>query len=162
MRKGLRTLGPENQTLVMFEDFMDSRSLFLTANTTTIYSVVWLNTTEPRIAGVKMRDIRFGFNEFDVLSEYQSELNKLADFLTKNPNTYVVMAGFTDSVGTEAYNLPLSKRRVKSVANYLEQQGVGMDRMTLLWYGKTNPLANNSTREGRAKNRRVEVAVGGM
>jgi outer membrane protein OmpA-like peptidoglycan-associated protein len=73
----------------------------------------------------------------------------------------VVLAGFTDDVGTETYNLPLSKRRVESVADYLERQGVGKDRMTLLWYGQTNPIADNSTAEGRAMNRRVEIAVGG-
>jgi outer membrane protein OmpA-like peptidoglycan-associated protein len=87
---------------------------------------------------------------------------KKADFLKSNSETNVVMAGFTDNVGTEAYNLPLSKRRVESVANYMEQQGVGADRMALLWYGQTNPIADNSTPEGRAKNRRVEIAVGGM
>lgn len=87
---------------------------------------------------------------------------KQADFLKSNSETNVVMAGFTDNVGTEAYNLPLSQRRVESVARYLEQQDVGMDQMTLLWYGQTNPIADNSTPEGRAKNRRVEVAVGGM
>jgi OOP family OmpA-OmpF porin len=121
-----------------------------------------VTTTETRIAGVKMPDIRFEFNKFDILPEYQPDLNKLADFLKKNPSANVVMAGFTDNVGTEAYNLPLSKRRVESVAKYLEQQGVGMDQMTLLWYGQTNPIADNSTPEGRAKNRRVEIAVGGM
>jgi OOP family OmpA-OmpF porin len=122
----------------------------------------FVTTTETRITGAKMPDIRFAFNKFDVLPEYQTDLNKLANFLKINPKANVVMAGFTDNVGTEAYNLPLSKRRVESVANYLEQQGVGMDRMTLLWYGQTNPIADNSTPEGRAKNRRVEVAVGGM
>ena len=121
-----------------------------------------VTTTETRIAGVKMPDVRFDFNKFNVLPEYQDDLNKLADFLKSNPNTNVVMAGFTDNVGSEEYNLPLSQRRVESVANYLEQQGVGMDQMTLLWYGQTNPIADNSTPEGRAMNRRVEVAVGGM
>jgi OOP family OmpA-OmpF porin len=121
-----------------------------------------VTTTETRIAGAKMPDVRFAFNKFDVLPEYQPDLNRLSDFLKNNPQANVVMAGFTDSVGTEAYNLPLSKRRVESVAGYLEGQGVGKDRMTLLWYGQTNPIADNSTPEGRAKNRRVEIAVGGM
>jgi len=85
----------------------------------------------------------------------------LAEFLKNNPSAHVVMAGFTDNVSAEAYNLPLSKRRVEGVAKYLEQQGMGMDCMTLLWHGQTNPLANISTPEGRAKNRRLEVAVGG-
>jgi outer membrane protein OmpA-like peptidoglycan-associated protein len=87
---------------------------------------------------------------------------KQADFLKSNSETNVVMAAFTDKVGTEAYNLPLSQRRVESVAKYLEQQDVGMDQMALQWYGQANPIDDNRTPEGRAKNRRVEVAVGGM
>jgi outer membrane protein OmpA-like peptidoglycan-associated protein len=121
-----------------------------------------VTTTETRIAGVKMPNVHFEFGKYDVLPEYKPELNKMADFLKNNPKANVVMAGFTDSVGSEEYNLPLSQRRVESVANYLEQQGVSADQMALLWYGKTNPIADNSTPEGRAKNRRVEIAVGGM
>jgi OmpA-OmpF porin, OOP family len=121
-----------------------------------------VTTTEARIAGAKVGDVHFDFNKFDVRPEHQGELNKLADFMKNNPSAEVVLAGFTDNVGSEAYNLPLSKRRVESVANYLKEQGVGMERMTLLWYGSTNPIADNGTPEGRAKNRRVEVAVGGM
>ena len=132
-------------------------ALYVVKSTTDV-----VTTTETRIAGAKMGNIQFAFNKFDVQTEYQADLNKLADFIKKSPNTNVVLAGFTDNVGAEAYNLPLSKRRVESVAKYLEQEGVGMDRMTLLWYGQTNPIADNGTPEGRAKNRRVEVAVGGM
>ena len=121
-----------------------------------------VTTTETRIAGVKMPNVHFEFGKFDVLPEYHEELGKLADFLQKNPKADVVMAGFTDSIGTEEYNLPLSQRRVESVANFLKQMGVSADQMALLWYGKTNPIADNSTPEGRAKNRRVEIAVGGM
>ncbi|MEN8808251.1 MAG: OmpA family protein [Desulfobacterales bacterium] len=121
-----------------------------------------VTATETRIAGVKMPNVHFEFGKYDVLPEYHQELGKLADFLKKNPKSDVVMAGFTDSVGTEEYNLPLSQRRVESVANFLKQMGVSADQMALLWYGKTNPIASNSTPEGRAKNRRVEIAVGGM
>jgi OOP family OmpA-OmpF porin len=121
-----------------------------------------VTTTETRIAGVMMPNVHFEFGKYDVLPEYKPDLNKMADFLKNNPKANVVMAGFTDSIGTEEYNLPLSQRRVESVAKYLEQQGVGRDQMALLWYGKTNPIADNSTPEGRAKNRRVEIAVGGM
>jgi len=121
-----------------------------------------ITATETRIAGVKLDNIHFEFGKYDVLPEYHEDLGKLADFLQKNPKADVVMAGFTDSVGTEEYNLPLSQRRVESVANFLKQKGVSADQMALLWYGKTNPIASNSTPEGRAKNRRVEIAVGGM
>lgn len=121
-----------------------------------------VTATETRIAGVKMPNVHFEFGKYDVLPEYHEDLGKLSDFLQKNPKADVVMAGFTDSIGTEEYNLPLSQRRVESVANFLKQMGVSKDQMALLWYGKTNPIADNSTPEGRAKNRRVEIAVGGM
>ena len=121
-----------------------------------------VTTTETRIAGAKMDNITFDFDNYDVRPEYHPGLNKLADFLKNNPNAEVVLAGFTDNVGSEEHNLPLSQRRVESVAKYLEQQGVERDRMALLWYGQTNPIADNSTPAGRAKNRRVEVAIGGV
>jgi len=118
-------------------------------------------STEITITGAKVKDVHFGFDKFDVDPKYGTELDKLADFMKDKSDVNVVLAGFTDNIGTEAYNLPLSKRRVESVANYLEQQGIGRDRMTLLWYGQTNPIADNSTAEGRAMNRRVEVAAAG-
>jgi OOP family OmpA-OmpF porin len=118
-----------------------------------------VTTTETRIAGVKMPNVHFEFDNYDVQPKYHEELGKLSDFLKKNPEANVVMAGFTDNIGTEEYNLPLSQRRVESVANFLNQMGVSKDQMALLWYGKTNPIATNSTPEGRAKNRRVEIAV---
>jgi len=131
-------------------------ALYVVKSTTDV-----VTTTETRIAGVKMPDVHFEFGKFDVLPEYHGELGKLADFLQKNPKAGVVMAGFTDSIATEEVNLPLSQRRVESVADFLKQKGVSADQMALLWYGKTNPIADNSTPEGRAKNRRVEIAVGG-
>jgi OOP family OmpA-OmpF porin len=63
--------------------------------------------------------------------------------------------GYTDATGRAAYNQGLSERRARSVANYLEAQGVASSRLTVKGYGEDNPVADNSTAEGRAHNRRV-------
>ena len=83
--------------------------------------------------------------------------------MKKNPNAYVLLVGYTDSIGPEEYNLYLSNRRADGVADYLVNSlGVGRDQVVVNWYGEANPVAGNNSAEGRAQNRRVEVAVGGM
>jgi len=122
-----------------------------------------VTTTEKRFVGVEVGDVPFAFAKADIEMQYASELDKLGKFLQENPKATVALAGFTDSIGTEEYNLYLSQRRAESVANYLKQNfNIGSDRIATFWYGKTNPIADNSTPEGRAMNRRVEVAIGGM
>jgi len=122
-----------------------------------------VTTTETRIAGAKADNVRFEFAKADVLPQYTGELDTLGKFLQDNPKAKVALAGFTDSIGTEEYNLYLSQQRAESVANYLKQNfNIGSDRIATFWYGKTNPIADNSTPQGRAMNRRVEVAIGGM
>ena len=77
------------------------------------------------------------------------------------PISYAVLAGFTDSVGSEEYNLGLSRRRAESAAAYLmNNANVAEDRIVMQWFGKLNPIAGNDTAEGRSMNRRVEIAVG--
>ena len=83
--------------------------------------------------------------------------------MSENPESYAVIAGYTDNTGPEDYNEGLSQRRTEMVAGYLvEKYGVGPDRLVLQWYGSDNPLVANDTRDGRAQNRRVEVALGGV
>jgi outer membrane protein OmpA-like peptidoglycan-associated protein len=84
-------------------------------------------------------------------------------FLQDNPDTFAVLAGFTDNAGTEEYNLRLSRMRTQNVKNFiLEQTRIDPDRVILFWYGDINPVATNDTAEGRQKNRRVEIAIGGV
>lgn len=83
--------------------------------------------------------------------------------MQQNPDAYAVVAGFTDNIGARAYNAGLSRRRAESVAQYLEDKfDISPDRIVSLWYGMMNPVADNSTKEGRRLNRRVEIAVGGL
>ena len=70
-----------------------------------------------------------------------------------------LVVGHTDNTGSESYNMTLSEKRAKSVTSYLISDGIASNRFETLWYGETQPKYDNSTAEGRAKNRRVNVAI---
>jgi len=76
------------------------------------------------------------------------------------PELNLRVEGHTDATGSDEYNQQLSERRAASVRDFLAQQGVGMNRMVAVGYGASRPVADNQTREGRAKNRRVEIVIG--
>jgi len=120
-------------------------------------------TTETKIAGVKVDDILFDFDKADIRPAIKRELIVLAEFLQENPDAYVVLAGYTCNMGSEEYNLGLSRRRTGIVAEYLRNNfNISADRILPLWFGQMNRAADNSTEEGRRLNRRVEIAVGGV
>jgi len=113
-----------------------------------------------QVVGFEVDDILFDSNEVDVRDEFRSELDAVGRFMNDNPETYAVVSGYTDSTYTREFNLELSRKRAESVRDYLmENANIGEDRFVMNWYGKENPVADNSTAEGRAKNRRVEVVV---
>jgi OOP family OmpA-OmpF porin len=119
--------------------------------------------TEERIAGVKIDNILFDFDRAAIRPEFNDELDELGQFLQDNPQTYGVVVGYTDDIGSEDYNLGLSWRRAETVADYVESNfNITPDRLVLLWFGQENPIASNATRESRRLNRRVEIAIGGL
>ncbi|MEE4605294.1 MAG: OmpA family protein [Desulfobacteraceae bacterium] len=119
--------------------------------------------SESKIAGVKTKDVLFEFDGVEVPPDSHDRLKMVAKFLEDNPDTFAVLAGFTDNAGAEEYNLKLSRVRSLNVKNFiLEQSRIDPDRVILFWYGNTNPVASNDTAEGRKKNRRVEIAIGGI
>jgi OOP family OmpA-OmpF porin len=69
------------------------------------------------------------------------------------------VAGYTDRIGSDAYNQQLSERRAKAVMDYFIGEGVAPDRLKAVGYGKSKPVASNATEEGRAQNRRVELHI---
>ncbi|MEI7806829.1 MAG: OmpA family protein, partial [Hyphomicrobiales bacterium] len=69
------------------------------------------------------------------------------------------MPGFTDSVGSSAYNLGLSQRRATTVANWLQQNGIPSGRISISWKGEADPVASNATTNGRGANRRVTITI---
>ena len=125
-------------------------------------AVVKLTPVE-KIVGFVLDDILFDFNSADIKPEYVEQLDKLGRFLKANPSTFVVMDGYADSIGPEEASLWVSRNRVLSVAVYLvENFDIDPIRVAPMWYGELNPTADNSSAEGRALNRRVESAVGGL
>ena len=89
----------------------------------------------------------------------QTSLKQLAVSLQNNPQTNILVVGHTDSTGTAAHNMDLSIRRSGAVKSFLVEQGVGGNRLTTQGKGETEPVAPNSTPEGRAQNRRVEIVI---
>jgi OOP family OmpA-OmpF porin len=104
-------------------------------------------------------DVLFDFDKSTVKPEAAAILDRLVGFMNENKNAKVSLSGYTDNVGTEAYNLKLSERRWMSSKDYLVKKGVDSGRVSGQGFGETKPIADNKTKEGRAKNRRVEIKV---
>ncbi|WP_372744203.1 OmpA family protein [Lutibacter sp.] len=101
----------------------------------------------------------FETNKYNINSASDALLTKLANILKEYPDTNVLVVGHTDSSGADAYNMTLSKNRAESVTNFFTSKGLAASRFTTNWYGEEQPVADNSTPEGRAKNRRVNLAI---
>lgn len=105
-------------------------------------------------------NIQFDINKADIRPQYHDEVAKVGDFMKKYPTTSAVIEGYTDEVGSDDYNMQLSQRRAESVVNYLvERFGIDSSRLSAKGYGKTNPIANNSTDIGKQKNRRINAII---
>lgn len=104
--------------------------------------------------------VYFDTAKYNINAASQATLDKLANILKEYPDTNVLVVGHTDSVGAEAMNMTLSKNRAMAVTNYFTlNKGLSPSRFTTNWYGESAPVADNSTAEGRAKNRRVNLAI---
>ncbi len=113
-----------------------------------------INVTFTEDAGVY-----FDTNKSNVKGTSVTTLDKLAGIFKEYPKSNVLVEGHTDSAGPEDYNMNLSQQRAESVTNYLIAQGISPTRFTTKWYGENQPKADNTTVEGKAKNRRVELAI---
>jgi len=103
--------------------------------------------------------ILFDIDKTNVKQDGQTNLQNLATSLQKNPETNIIVIGHTDNTGAPAYNLDLSIRRAASVKTYLATNGVDSTRLNVDGKGQTEPIADNTTDAGRAKNRRVEIVI---
>jgi len=104
-------------------------------------------------------DVSFDTNRYDIKSNLRPILDRFATTLNQNPVTTVTIIGHTDSTGTDAVNDPLSVNRAASTRDYLVDRGVAASRVAINGRGSHEPIADNNTLEGRAKNRRVEIFV---
>lgn len=103
--------------------------------------------------------VTFAFNSADLTSESKKNLDKIAEVFLEFPDTELMLEGHTDSVGDENYNMILSNNRAKAVASYLQSKGVNSSRMSVKGFGETAPRFDNATKDGQAKNRRVEIGI---
>lgn len=101
----------------------------------------------------------FDVDSYTLRGETKDELEDLAGVLQKYEDTKILFAGHTDNTGPADYNQELSEKRAKSVAQYTSFLGVDSNRMTIIGYGETDPVATNETKAGRQENRRVEIAI---
>ena len=105
-----------------------------------------------------LEGVNFDFDKATLRQEDVSELDKNVEALKAWGDVNIEVAGHTDSMGSDAYNMKLSQRRAEAVRNFLISRGVAADRLTAKGYGESQPVADNATEEGRFKNRRVELA----
>ncbi len=114
---------------------------------------------EEGVASIKMDNIYFETDKFELLPESFTELDKLVNILQKNPTITIDIQGHTDAEGSENYNLELSDNRAAAVRAYLVNQGIDETRLQSQGFGLAKPKADNTTEEGRQENRRVEFVV---
>ena len=106
-----------------------------------------------------LNDVYFDIAKATLKPESYPALNELAELLKAKPTMKIEIAGHTDSDGEDATNMNLSQERANSVVKYLVSKGIAATRLTAKGYGETQPVADNSTEEGKKKNRRTEVRI---
>jgi len=108
---------------------------------------------------VRMNDLLFDFDSYNLRTDTKEKLDQIAEAIKKKyPDREIIVEGYTDSKGEKSYNKSLSEKRAMKVSEYLKSKS-GHDKFSYKGYGQENPMADNSTAEGRSKNRRVEIII---
>jgi OOP family OmpA-OmpF porin len=114
---------------------------------------------------VRFEDVHFAFDKYNLTGYAQASLDGDVTTINKLSGSYpglkVDVSGHTDWIGTDAYNQALSERRATAVKDYLVRKGVDAGRIRTYAYGESQPVAPNTTAEGRALNRRAEISTKG-
>ena len=108
---------------------------------------------------VENASVTFKFNHSDLSDEAKASLDQLAAKVKDSKGYVLEIQGFTDSTGSEQYNIGLSQRRAESVERYLVSKSIPLYRISIVGLGEENPVADNKSSQGRSQNRRVEVRV---
>ena len=104
--------------------------------------------------------VKFPINRHELSKDAQAKLTEFAERLkSENKNVYLEIQGHTDSSGPDMYNLELGEARAEAVRRFLSKQGIALNRMSTISYGEEEPVTKNTSRKGRAQNRRVAVIV---
>jgi OOP family OmpA-OmpF porin len=111
------------------------------------------------IVSVVLENVQFELNSSELTPGSDESLDKVVAAMNDYPNLRVEVQAHTDSMGEASYNQYLSEQRAGSVRDYLVAKGIAADRLEVKGYGESQPIADNSTRDGRAKNRRVELKI---
>lgn len=106
---------------------------------------------------IEVSDVLFEFDKWVIKADYVPELDRWVEYFKNNPMVTADIFGHADSTGPTTYNQKLSERRAEAVVNYLADRGIKKERLTTKGFGENQPTAPNDTREGRQKNRRVEL-----
>ena len=114
----------------------------------------------PKVIDKMTLHVVFDFDKATLTEADLKELQKAVGFVRKYPGSNIRLDGYTDNIGTDAYNIKLSESRATAVSDYLiKEAGVDRSKITAVGHGKADPVAENKTAEGRAQNRRVEVSI---
>lgn len=120
---------------------------------------VILTVEEKEVVKRAFDNLEFETSRARIRSSSFSALNELADLLLQHPSWKLKISGHTDSIGRSTDNMKLSQRRAQAVRDYLAQRGLSTSRFIVQWFGEEQPIANNKYKEGRQKNRRVEMEI---
>jgi OOP family OmpA-OmpF porin len=128
-----------------------------------------INTLETRITNINTLDnytasqtetVNFAWNKAELTKDAKEKLEKIANDMSSMGTGYMLeLQGFTDSTGSEDYNIGLSQRRAEAVQRYLVSKNIPLFRVSIVGLGEANPVADNKSDSGKAQNRRVEVSV---
>ncbi len=108
---------------------------------------------------IVLNNIFFDFDKSELRPESYPELDRVVELMKTHPTMKIELRGYCDSIGTREYNLKLSERRANAVKEYLVSKGIESDRLETRGFGSDNPVAPNTTEEGRQKNRRTEFHI---
>jgi outer membrane protein OmpA-like peptidoglycan-associated protein len=114
---------------------------------------------EQEILNTAFNNLEFETGKATILTSSLKALDELAALMNKKTSFRLLIEGHTDNVGKPNSNMSLSQQRALAVKTYLSSQNVNSSRIDAKWYGETKPIADNSTKEGRTKNRRVEMEI---
>jgi len=153
--------GRDYSVSVSSDGFFFFSESFVLPKDTTYYDVIMNIALEPIEKGAKvvLNNIFFEVGKASLKPISYVELSKAVELMKKNPTMKIEIGGHTDNVGADAANLKLSSDRAKSVKDYMVLAGIEDNRLNAVGYGRTQPIADNTTADGRAANRRTEFII---